>query len=306
MKKYLYFGSFAVVIAAILWSLDGLLRRQLFNLPGTVIVFWEHIIGLIVLSPILLHQWRTFRVLTKKQWLSILFVAFLSGAVGTIFYTKALLSIQFIPFSVVVLLQQLQPLFAILTAAVLLKERISKRFILLAALALVAAYGVSFPNLTVNFETGSGTITAALLALGAAVCWGASTAFSKYTLKGTSFLTVTGARFALTPVFALIFTATFQQTKQLTALTTTQWWYIIAITFSTGLVALAIYYFGLQKIPASRATLLELAWPVSAVLTGFFLLNENLTLTQWLASFILIATMYAVARDAQGNQPRFV
>ncbi len=297
--RFKHLGPIAVVVAALLWSVDGLLRRQLYSAPSSVVVFWEHVLGFAVLLPIVLVTFRSFKGFTKKQWWSIGLVALLSGALGTYFYTAALAKITFIPFSVVVLLQQLQPLFAITAAAILLKEPLSRRFWWLAVIALAAAYFVSFPNLTVNFDTGTGTLVAALFAVGAAACWGASTAFSKYSLKGTSVIHTTAARFALTPFFALGLTFATGSQGSMGALTSTQWWYLIAIVFSTGLVALTVYYFGLQRVPASRSTLLELAWPVSAAITGFFFFDDRLTLTQWLGSLALIVTMVAVARDAE-------
>lgn len=296
--KYQNFGPVAVVGAAFLWSLDGFLRRQLFSLPPSVVVFWEHLLGLIILVPIIIWLWRGFKTLNRSQWLTIIIVSLLSGALGTIFYTAALGKINFIPFSVVVLLQQTQPLFAIIAAALLLKEPITKRFWGLAIVALVAVYFVSFPNLSVNLNTGTGTLTAALLALGAAASWGSSTALSKYSLKGTPFLHVTAARFAFAPIFALVITGLLGKTSQLTAINSTQWLYLLAITFSTGLVALAIYYFGLQRVPASRATILELTWPVSAVLVGYLFLGERLGATQLIGSIVLIATMAKIAKDA--------
>ncbi len=295
--KHIYRGSFAVVAAAILWSLDGLLRRQLFSLPPSGVVFWEHLLGIIILLPLIIWSLHEYKKFTRHQWLSILLVSGLSGALGTYLYTSALGHVQYIPYSVVVLLQQLQPLFAVVTAALLLREPISKRFIGYAVIALAAAYCVSFPDLHVNWQTGQGTVIAALLAVGAAACWGSSTAFSKYTLRDNSFLHTTAARFALTPLFALVLTYILGQQDSLTALTVTQWQYLLAITFSTGLVALAIYYYGLQRILASRSTILELTWPISAVVIGFFMLHEQLTITQWIGSAVLLLTMYAVVKE---------
>lgn len=294
-------GPLAIVLAAFLWSLDGLLRRQLYSLSPTVVVFWEHLLGLIILLPFLLKDWQEYKKLTKKQWLSIGLVSLLSGALGTIFYTAALGKIQFIPFSVVVLLQQLQPIFAITAASLLLKEPITLRFSFLTVLALVAAYMVSFPELRVNLGTGSGTAMAALLAIGAAASWGASTAFSKYSLQNTSFVHITGIRFALTPIFALLIGSLLGHTSQLGMITTMQWQYLVAITFSTGLVALAIYYYGLQRVPASRATLLELTWPISAIFIGY-MMGDRLTLTQFIGSVALLGIMGMIARDAEAVQ----
>jgi drug/metabolite transporter (DMT)-like permease len=297
--KYIKFGSVAVVFAALLWSVDGLLRRELYSLPASVIVFWEHLFGFIILLPFILASFKAFKKLTRKQWAAIIGVSFLSGALGTILYTAALTKIQFIPFSVVVLLQQLQPIFAITAAAILLREPLTRKFIGLAGLALVAAYFVSFPELKVELSTGNGTLVAALFAVGAAVAWGVSTAFSKYALKDTSSLHITAARFGFTPLFALLFVFLGGSAGALgDALTLDNFKYIIAITFSTGMLALLVYYFGLKRIPASRSTILELTWPLSAVFIGYFYLNQGLTLTQGLGALVLTGTIYLIARDA--------
>lgn len=301
MKKLIHAGSLAVVLAALLWSLDGLLRRTLYELPPSVVVFWEHLLGLVILAPILIRSWQKFKKLTKKQWAAITFVALFSGALGTILYTAALGQVQYIPFSVVVLLQQLNPIFAIATAALLLKERLDKRFIVLSVVALVGAYLATFPDLVVNFATGSGTIVAALLAVGAAAAWGVGTAFSKYSLTGTSYIHITGLRFGLTVVFALLFAVGTGSGGAISALTWEQFWYLVAITFSTGLVALLIYYYGLQKVEASRAAILELAWPLSSVLIGWWFLGQGLTLTQALGAGALMVTTYLLATSDKSS-----
>jgi DME family drug/metabolite transporter len=300
MKKFSYFGALAVVIAAVLWSIDGLLRIHLqLSLKAPVIVFWEHLFGAILLAPFVLYSYKSFKQLSRKQWLSITGVAFLSGAVGTILYTAALGRTQFIPFSVVVLLQQLNPIFAITTAALLLREPLSKRFIGLSLVSLVAAYFLWLPGGHVNLSTGNGTFMGGLMALGAAAAWGTSTAFSKYALKGTSSLHVTALRFAITPIFALLFVGLLGDSQNLGSLTFDQFKYLVAITFSTGLVALIIYYYGLKRVMASHAAVLELAWPASAVLIGWVWQHKGLSASQAVAALVMTATIYLIARDTR-------
>lgn len=296
--KYAKFGSAAVVVAALLWSVDGLLRRHLYTLPAPVIVFWEHTFGFLVLLPFIVYSLKAFKQLTRKQWLAITGVAFLSGAVGTILYTAALGRIQFIPFSVVVLLQQLNPVFAIGASALLLREPLTRRFVGLSVVALAAGYLVTFPHLSVNLTTGHGTAMAALMAVGAAAAWGTSTAFSKYALEGTSSPHVTALRFGITPFFALIFIGLSGNFHAVRSITLNQFAYLVAITFSTGLVALIIYYFGLKRVLASRSAILELAWPASSVAVGYIWLHQGLTWTQGIAALVLTATIYQIARDS--------
>jgi DME family drug/metabolite transporter len=302
MYKFIKSGSIAVVVAALLWSVDGVLRIHLqTSLPAPVIVFYEHLFGFILLLPIILSSLKAFKQLTRKQWYAITGVAFLSGAVGTIAYTAALGRVQFIPFSVVVLLQQLNPIFAIGTAAALLREPLTRRFYGLTALALVAAYMTAFPHLSINLSTGSGTLVGALLAVGAAAAWGTSTAFSKYALEGTSSLHITSLRFGITPIFALLFVLFSGSGQALGQITWSQFGYLAAITFSTGLVALLIYYYGLKRVLASRAAVLELAWPASSVLVSYFWYHQHFTWTQALGSLILVGVVYKIVQETKSE-----
>lgn len=303
MMRFIKNGSVAVVVAALLWSVDGLLRRHLYTLPSPVIVFYEHAFGFILLLPIILTSLKAFKQLTRKQWYAIVGVSFLSGAVGTIAYTAALGRIQYIPFSVVVLLQQLNPVFAIAAAAALLREPLTKRFYLLSAVALLGAYMTAFPHLTINWATGSGTVVAALLAVTAAAAWGTSTAFSKYALQGTSSFHISALRFGITPIFAFIFVLISGNTSQLGAITWEQFGYLVAITFSTGLVALLIYYYGLKRVLASRSAILELAWPASSVFVSYVWLDQRFTFTQIVGSVLLVGTIYLIAQDTKEKAP---
>jgi drug/metabolite transporter (DMT)-like permease len=295
-KKILSFGPIFVIIAALLWSLDGLLRVSLYSLPPAVIVFYEHSLGALILV-LLSSKWiKDLRSLGRKEWSAITIVSLFSGALGTMFYTAALGMINFTQFSVVVLLQQLQPIWAIGAAAILLKEKIRKRFIFWAALSLVAAFFITFKDLSINLSTGAGTATAGILALSAGFMWGTSTAVSKIALKKISFLTATALRFIITPVFALIIIAGQSKTDALFSLNLAQWQTLLLITLSTGMVALAIYYYGLKKTPARVATLCELSWPASAIFIDYFRFGNTLSITQIMGVALLALCIYKVTR----------
>lgn len=281
-------GSIFVAIASVMWSFDGVLRRSLYSLPPAVVVFYEHLLGFGILL-FAYKKWSPdLKKMGKKEWMAIAVVGLFSGALGTIFYTAALGQVQYIQYSVVILLQQLQPVWAIIASAVLLREKISGRFVLLALLALCSAYLVAFKDLTLNINEGQGTVIAAGLALGAGVLWGSSTAVSKYVLNKISFLTATALRFLLAPVFAFIIILLFNQTQSLWSITPVQWGILLLITCTTGLLALGIYYYGLKKIPAHIATIIELLFPFSAVIIDFVYFKNPLSFTQIIGGLILL------------------
>lgn len=296
MGKIRQFGPLFIMTAALLWSFDGLLRRSLYSLPPAVVVFYEHALGALLLLFFLSKWLKDLKNMRRKEWLAIGVVALFSGALGTIFYTAALGKVNYIQFSVVVLLQQLQPIWAVLAASILLKEPVTKRFILWAFLALIAAYLITFKNLSVNLSTGDGTTTAGLLALSAGLLWGSSTAISKYVLKKVSFITATALRFLLAPIFALLFVLGQNQTALLFSLSQEQWITLLLITFTTGMVALVIYYYGLKRTEARKTTLYELVWPASAVFIDYFYYHNTLSATQLLGVAILVIALWNISR----------
>ena len=289
-------GPWFIIGAALLWSADGLLRRGLYTLPPIVIVFGEHLLGSILLLFFIRRWVSELRTLSRKEWLAINLVALCSGLLGTLFYTQALTRVQFAQFSVVVLLQQLQPLWAIAAAAIVLRERISRRFIGWVALALLAAYLISFKNLTINSNTGDQTWIAGLLALVAGLFWGSSTAISKFVLNKVSFVTATALRFILTSVYAGFGVFIFGQTAQLASITLPQIQALAVITLSTGLVALTLYYYGLARTPARITTLCELVWPASAIVIDYVWFKQTLSITQIVGIILLGVVIFAIRR----------
>ena len=262
MKKYL--PILAIIFAALLWSFDGFLRQELYSISSLLIVTIEHALGALLFLPFLLRGKKEIAAMGQRAWSSIFWISVFGGLLGLFFYTKALSYINYIDLSVVVLLQKFQPLFAISLAAVVLKEKLSKRFLFLAIFALVGGYFVTF-GLNPIASGDDKTIIAALLALLAAFCWGSSTVLGKSALKTLSFHVVTALRLTITAIIAMVALVAVRGYAEMSVITPIQWKTLLLIVFTTGSVALFIYYYGLKHVRASHATIYELFWPLSAV-----------------------------------------
>ena len=59
----------------------------------------------------------------------------------------------------------------------------------------------------------------------------------------------------------------------------------------TGVAALFLYYFGLQRTPALLAALGELAFPVTAALVGIYVFSSSLRWTQWAGVAVTVAVV---------------
>lgn len=294
MKKYLPYLS--IITATILWSIDAYIRQSLFLLSPLLIITIEHGMGSIIFLPSIIKNWDKIINITKKGWLSILGVSFLGGVLGTYFYTKALGYTGYIELSIVVLLQKFQPLFAISLATIILKEKITKRFIILSIIAVIGGYLVTFGLNPIKLWNNNNMV-AAFYAILAALCWGSSTVLGKYILKNLSFSLVTALRLLLTTVFGIIIIISIKINLLYSPISSQQWQAIILIVFTTGTLALFIYYYGLKNIPASHATIFELFWPLSAVLIDWIINEKTLSVMQLTGAIMLLGSMTILSNE---------
>lgn len=284
-----------IIIAASLWGIDGIvLRPSLYNLPVPLVVLIESSIVAIILSPIFIKQFPKIKALDRKDLISFFLVALFGGAIGTMSITKALFYVNFVNLSVVILIQKLQPVFALILASLLLKEKLPKEFFLWAGLAIVGAYfmtfGLAFPNLS----TGDKTAIAAALSLIAAFSFGSSTVFSKRALRNVGFELGTYLRFLFSSIIMFFTALLFSNLAEISSVTGTQWLIFLLIAFTTGGAAIFLYYYGLKKVTASVATICELAFPLTAVILEYFLHGNILNAVQWIGVLVLILSIIKV------------
>ena len=251
--------------------------------------------------PFFIREFKEVKKLKTADWGAFFWVALFGGVLGTMFITKALFYVNFINLSIVVLIQKLQPVFALLLAGIILKEKLPKRFWPWAIVAMVATYIVTFNGLTPNLNTGEKTAAAALYALGAAFAWGSSTVFGKRALQQVSFRVGTYLRFGLTTVLMTIIVASSTGFGALSLITPSQLATFGIIVFSSGGVAMFLYYYGLKRVTASVSTICELMFPLSAIMLEFFLRGKVLSVTQWIATAVLLVAVYQVSLIQRTN-----
>jgi len=301
MRNLKYLGPVAIMCAAVLWSFDGLLRQYLSEVPALMVVLLEHFFGALLLTPLLFKGWQEIKTLPNRAWISVLWVSLFGGLLGTFFYTKALSYINYIDLSVVVLLQKFQPFFAIGLAAVLLREPLTKNYLICAVAAIAGGYLVTFENGLPVMEMDDKTLIAGLMALCAAFAWGSSTVLGKHALKHLSFFSLTGLRLWITTFITVVVILFMGNSPINVSLSKTEWLTILTIVLSTGTVALFIYYYGLKHVLATHATIYELFWPLSAMLIDLFIRGRTLMPGQFMGALLLIGASIFLSRQQKNS-----
>src|SRR3989449_5104148 len=191
------YGPWLVGLGAALWGTESAWRIALNALfDAKVIVFWEHVLILILFLPILISRFGEIPRIHARTWGYLLFSAFAGSAVGTVFFTLAL---KYGNPTVVNVILNIQPLISTLGAFFLFGDRLAPRFFLFASIAILAGIflsvehptliGESFEKAGLNLGTG--------YALVCALFWGFSTVAGRGTMIGMPLRLAAGLRVAV-------------------------------------------------------------------------------------------------------------
>ncbi len=299
MKRY---GVLLVVLGSALWGTDALFRRPLTEtLSPVTIVLLEHCMLSAVMLPYLMGSRAELKKLGRRGITALLFIAVGGSVAATSLFTY---SIQQGNPSVTLLLQKAQPLFTISLARIMLEERPRRWFWTCLPVALAGAYLVSGPDWRGAFFVdlpGSASVAAAL---GAAALWGSCTVFGRYLAGRIPVIFLAGARFlAALPVLLILYAIQPEPLRLLPDSWTTLGT-LAGMALIPGLAALLSYYQGLKSTPASIASVGELAFPVTAVLANWFVLDIRLSGTQILGAVALVFAITLITRFSARDADR--
>jgi drug/metabolite transporter (DMT)-like permease len=280
--------TWLVALAAALWGTDAVLRLPLAQqVQAPTIVFAEHAVLVVVLLPFLPRAVRAFGKLDWGGKAAVLAIGAGASAVATTLFT---LSFRYGDPVTPAVIQKFQPVIAIAGAALLLHERLRVSFLWFAVPALAGAWLLAFPD---PLDIAVDRLAVSLLALGAAVLWASGTVLGRFVAPRLTAVELTTLRFAIGLPTALIIVLATGSPLWVPDVSST--WSVVGIALIPGLLAMWLYYMGLRRTAASRATLAELAYPLTAAVVGVTVLQAELTSGQWVGAALIVAAVTALS-----------
>ena len=260
----------SILLAAALWGIIGLWNRRLMagGLSPTGIVTVRNFGGCVLLCAVFAVKDRSvFRV--KREHLKYFFG---TGIISVVLFTICYFSCQQIcSLAVASILLYTAPSFVVVLSALLWREPITKRKILVLFLTLLGC------SMVCGLFAGQVTVTFSgiLLGLGSGFFYALYSIFGRYALAHYSSMTVTVWTFLFAGPASLallrpadISAMTGDPSMPLTA--------VCLIIFSTVLPYL-LYTNGLAKVESGKASILASLEPVVAALTGVIVFGEPMT-----------------------------
>lgn len=282
-------GFVLVALAATTWGSDGLFRRGLaLELPAGTVVMVEHIILVLITLPLLVRAVPVTKAFTPLDWISLVVIGAGASALATVLFTQAFV---YGDPNTPLLLQKLQPLFAIGGATLLLGERLLARFGVYLICALAGAYLITFPEPT---SVSISAFAPVAFALGAAGLWGFGTVLGRHLTRKIQFAHLTALRFAMGLPATIVIVLIQDGGAAISTIGGRDALALLLLALIPGLLGLLLYYRGLRETPASAATLAELAFPISAIVINYLAFEATLVSSQWVGVALLSATIVAM------------
>jgi drug/metabolite transporter (DMT)-like permease len=220
------------------------------------------IVGIFLFGIILaLKKWKELRSLNKKQWLSLILIGFVGGAVPFLLFFQGL---SMTGGTTGAFIHKTMFLFVAILAPLFLKEKING-WVFPAALILLASnfllIGADFKNLGIGH----------LMILMATILWSIENVYSKHVLKNVSGTVLAFGRMFFGSLFLLLYVVPTGGLNAMTAMSGEQWlWTIVSTALLAGYVL--TWYNGLKNVPVSLATtILLLGSIVTTLLSSIFL-----------------------------------
>ena len=304
------YGPWLVGLGAALWGTESAWRIPLNELfDAKVIVFWEHVLILIMFLPILIPRLREIPKVHVRTWGYLLFSGFAGSAVGTIFFTLAL---KYGNPTVVNVVLNIQPVISTVGAFLLFGDRLAHRFFYYAAIAIVAGIFVSVTHPTmigVSFER-AGLNLGSWYALICALFWGLSTVAGRGVMVGMSLRLASSMRIVIgLACMTLILLAygklhgaalwpAAAQAHAARAIVL-----LLFLASISGGIPLLIYFQGLHLTRASTAGYFEMMQTLAAVCITWGIFHATLHSHQVIAACVLIAAVAMVHHVQQRVEP---
>ncbi len=205
---------------------------------------------------------------------------------GSLFYFY---SLKYLSAGITTVIFFAYPVMVATLAIPVYKEKISPRIFWALLLALAGIILISNPG----NQAGSISAMGVILALAACLSYAVYGLIGQKTVAENDPLSIT----ATLSLVAVIILAAFSN-HELVFLYALSWQQaLIAMTMAVLNTLLAVLFFlkGVQKIGASRASLISTAEPPICILMAFFVLGETLTMWQIIGSLLVFASMILAA-----------
>src|SRR3989338_1909 len=226
---------------------------------------------------IAVKDYKNLAQLTRKNWIQLVAIGLIGGSIPFLLFFKGL---QMTAGTTSAFIHKTIFIYISIFAFLYLKERLSLKYFLGAAMLLAGTYLMIMPDFT--FSGGH------FLVLAATVFWAAENTYAKHVLKELTGNVVGFGRMFFGSLFMLLFLLATGKAGMIFSMSMPQYLWI-ALTSMLLLLYVFTYYNGLMTLPVSvAACILSLGAPITAVLSWVFL-GQGIEILSWIGMALTVS-----------------
>lgn len=272
----------ALIIGAIAVSTSAIFVK-LSSAPAAVIATYRLLFAVLLMVPFFSTKYlKEIRLIEKKDWIySIIAGVFL--AFHFIFWFE---SLNYTSVASSVVLVTLQPIFAFIGTYFFYKEKLSLGAFFSGILAIIGSFIISWGD----FQVSGMALWGDFLAIIAAVMVTAYFLFGQTVRKRLSLFTYTFVVYLISSLTLIIYDlilgySFFSYPKQ-------DWIVFLLLALVPTLLGHTLFNWAIKWLSTSIISMSILFEPVGASILAYFILNEVLTVSQWIGGLILMAGLF--------------
>lgn len=281
IKSFSGYGE--IIAATILWSLVGIIVKQINGMTPQAIIFFRVVFAFVIFLMILFIS-GNMGMIKLREKRSYLITFGILQAITMVTYFIAIINASV---SIAVLLLSTAPVYVTIFSPVLLKEKTKRSGFVALILSLLGIVLIVDPR---NLDPGSSSI-GILAGIASGISYAfqimtskyASTAYSGYTQAFWSFLI---ASFILAPFSIIPFEVVFSNL-----------FYLVILAIFPTILSVSLYFNSLKKVKAQSASILGFIEPLSAVFFAVILLHEQISTFELIGGALILTAAALVTMD---------
>jgi drug/metabolite transporter (DMT)-like permease len=285
-------GVVLALLASAMWGLSAVLGKlALAEAEPFFILGFRFMIASLLMIPLLLYMKKTLW-LPRTDLAIAVFIGVVGSlaALGVFYYGLDLTNAINASF-----LERAYPLFAVILAIGLLKERLSVKDMVGILFVILGSYVIIFQK---GFEI---ELLGNFLLFIAAFLWGMTTVIAKYILKRVDAYVLTFYRLVTAGIGGMIIAIFLGQVNM--GISMDVWYAIILSGIMPAFLGFLFFYRSLDVTKASKAASITATVPLFAVVYAFFFLGEIINIFQIGGGALIVLGAFFLAKGEKKYQP---
>ncbi|MBU3967033.1 MAG: DMT family transporter [Euryarchaeota archaeon] len=281
--KFVWKGYGEIITAAVLWGTAGTLVRMISDMTALSIIFFRVTLAFIILLFLFSLSGNLNRLRLKDKKLYLLLFSLLQITTMLTFF----ISIMEASVAIAVLLLYTAPLYVTTFSPLLLKERSTGKGWMALGLSIAGVILIIDPlKLDISLK-----LTGIIAGMLSGVSYGFQIMISKHISKSYSGYSQAFWSFMIAMLLLLPFAAVPLD------IVSGNIGYLILLAIFPTILAISLYFNGLNKVRAASASILGLIEPVSAVIFSLLILHESISIPVMLGGALILMGGATVTRE---------